>query len=165
MVIEKPEGFPKLLELMGDADIMGTGPDSDRHFNTAGFIAKTTALKAIMDHFEKHFIPFENYEKYTQEFGNAEGRFGRAIKDLGLKRRDVKPPYNDQLHISGHGTWWEIVALRHIHAELNYSYRYKGIPPEPKYLDERFSGDDYKVIKKYWKTKDKKILENWWAKD
>lgn len=164
-ILEHPENFQILFDLLGDADIMSCGPVTDRSVNTTGFIARTSALKAIMQHFEKHFIPFENYEKYTQEFGNAEGRFGRAIKDLGLKQVIVESPYNDQLHISGYGTWYKTIGLRHIHAEHNYAYRYKGIPPEPKYFDSRFMGDEYNQIKTYWETKDMKILENWWARE
>jgi len=165
MVLEKPEGFEELFSLLGDADVMSGGPVTDRSVNTAGFIVRTSALKAIVRHFEEHFIPFENYEKYTQEFGNAEGRFGRAISDLKLKQVVVEPPYNDQLHKPGYGTWYKILGFRHIHAEHNYAYRYKGIPPEPKYLDERFLGDEYRIIKAYWENQDIKILENWWIKE
>jgi hypothetical protein len=168
MVIEKPEGFNQLLDLLGDADIMGTGPDIDEPnryiFNTAGFIGKTKAIKAIMDHFEERLVPFENYEKYTQEVGNTEGRFGRAIKDLGLKKVVVDPPYNEQLHKSGQGTWYDLIGFRHIHAELNYAYRYKGIPPEAKYMDNRYAGQhDIKYLKMYEETKDPEVLKNWWA--
>lgn len=164
-ILEKPEGFPKLMELLGDADIMTSGPDDERHANTAGFIAKTSALRAIVKHFQDNFIPFENYERTTNDFGNAEGRFGRAIHDLGLKQVVVAPPYNDQLHKPGFGTWYDVVGFRHIHAEHNYAYRYKGIPPEPKYLDPRFMGDEYNRIKEYWETKDMEILKSWWAKE
>ena len=164
MILERPEGFDELFSMLGDADIMTCGPDTERSANTAGFICRTSALKDIIKHFQDHFIPFKNYEKYTMEFGNAEGRFCRAIKDLGLKQVSVEPPYNDQLHKSGYGTWYEKIGFRHIHAEHNYAYRYKGIPPEYKYLDERFMGDEYKVIKEYWETKDDKLLENWWCK-
>lgn len=164
-IIEKPEGFPALFALIGDADIMSCGPVTERSVNTTAFIAKIDAAKAIMKHFEEHFIPFENYEKYTQEFGNAEGRFGRAIKDLGLKQIIVEPPGHDQIPAPGQGTWFNLVGMRHIHYEHNYAYRYKGIPPEPKYLDERFMGDEFKSIKAYWETGDMKILENWWMRE
>ena len=164
MILEKPEGFPKLLEMMGDADIMGTGPDTERIFNTAGFIVKSAALKKIIAHFQARLVPFEIYEKFTQEVGNTEGRFSIAIRDLGLKQVIVKPPSTEQLHKCGQGDWYDLVGFRHIHAEHNHAYRYKGIPPEPKYLDERFMGDEYNRIKEYWETKDMKILENWWAK-
>jgi hypothetical protein len=171
MVLEKPEGFPELLKRFEGYDIWGTGPDifepNKQLFNTTGFICKTEALKKMMQHFEKHLLPFENYEKYTQELGNTEGRFGRAIKDLGLKCKQSNPvPSTEMLfHNDGKGEWQELVGFRHIHAELNHAYRYKGIPPSSKYLDERYtSSNDMQAIKLYEQTKDKQILENWWAK-
>jgi hypothetical protein len=167
MVLEKPEGFDKLFELLGDNDLIGYA-SSERSFSTGGFLAKTTALKQIIQHVEAHFLPFENYEKYTQEFGNAEGRFARAIKDLNLKVTPVEPPFNEQLHKPGFGTWYETLRFRHIHGEMNFSYRHKSPPIFPfyKYLDERFLGDaDKKYLKLYEETKDKNVLENWYAKD
>ena len=165
-MLEKPEGFPELFNLMGDADIMSCGPVTDRSVNTTAFIAKSKVAKLIMEHFERHFIPFENYEKYTQEFGNAEGRFGRAIKDLGLKQIIVSPPKNEQLPAPGQGTWFDLVGLRHLHYEVNYAYRYKGIPPPFKYLDERYLGDaDKTYIKLYEETGNPEVLKDWYAKD
>ena len=170
MVLEKPEGFSELLKRFEGYDIWSTGPDimeeKKQLFNTTGFICKTEALIAIMKHFEQHLLPFENYEKYTQEFGNTEGRFGRAIKELGLKCKQSNPkPTTEQLfHNDGIGEWQELLGFRHIHAEHNYAYRYKGIPPEPKYFDTRYIGGEIEIIKEYWETKDMSILKNWWAK-
>jgi len=172
MVLEKPEGFKELLKRFEDvdADIWGTGPDvfEDNRciFNTTGFICKTEVFKKIMLHFEKYLIPFETYEKYTQEYGNTEGRIGRAIKEYGFKCKQSNPkPTTEQLFYKGQcGEWGDLVGFRHIHAEHNYAYRYKGIPPEIKYFDKRFMGDEYNAIKKYWEEQDKSILENWWAK-
>ena len=163
-VLEKPENFPELLSLMGDADYMGTGPDADNSVNTVGFIVRSDAFRGIVRHFQDHFIPLDNYEKYAQEFGNTEGRFARAIKDLGLKVKKVDPPTNEHLIQPLRGTWYDLIGYRHIHGECNWAYRYHGIPPEPKYIDQRYAGD-YQAIKDYWDTKDMKILESWWAKD
>lgn len=166
-IIEKPEGFQQLFSLLGDADIMTCGPDRDDPpaANTV-FIARTFALKKIVQHFQDHFIPFENYERYTQEIGNTEGRLGRAIKDLKLKQIRIEPPDEDMFRIPGKGTWWKLLGFRHLHAELNYSYRYKGIPPPSKYLDERFTSEnDLKYIKLYEETQDINILKDWWAKE
>jgi len=167
-VVEKPEGFPALLELMGDADIMTSGPDRDEPpaANTAGFIVRTDALKKIVQHFQEHLVPWENYEKHTQRIGNMEGRLGWAIKDLGLKQKRVAPPKEDMFRHPGTGTWYDLIGFRHIHAELNHAYRNKGIPPPMKYLDERFAAPhDFSFIKKYEETGDPKVLEEWWAKD
>lgn len=170
MILEKPEGFPELLKRFEGYDIWGTGPDifepNRLIFNTAGFLCKTKVLKQIMTHFEEHLIPFETYEKYTQDFGNTEGRFGRAIKDLGFKYKlSNPPPTTEQLFFNGQGgEWSDLIGFRHIHAEYNYAYKYKGIPPEPKYYDPRYMGGDYELIKKYWETKDSSVFQNWWAK-
>lgn len=163
-ILEKPENFEQLFNLMGDADFMGYGPDTEKSVSTGAFIIKSSAFKKIMRHFQDHFIPFEVYEKYTQDIGNTEGRFARAIKELKLKIKTVEPPYNEQMHIKGFGTWYNILGLRHIHAEHNFAYRNKKIPPHYKYLDKRFMGNEYDIIKQYWDTNDISVLENWWVK-
>lgn len=164
-IIEKPEGFPELLKMLGDNDIMSSGPALEREIGTAGLLMKSQAFFDISKHLIDHVCPFEEYEKSTQEFGNTEGRLSHAVKDLGLKQVIVEPPFNEQLHVPGHGTWWKTIGFRHIHGEHNYAYRYKGIPPEPQYFDPRYMGDEYNKIKAYWETKDMKILEEWWAKE
>jgi hypothetical protein len=163
-IIEKPEGFPKMLEALGDADLMSSGPTLEREIGTAGILMRSKAFFGIAKHMIDHVVPFEEYEKSTQEFGNTEGRLAVACRELGLKVKAVEPGFNEQLHIPGKGFWYETIGFRHIHGEHNYAHRYKGIPPEPKYFDPRFMGDEYNQIKAYWETKDKSILENWWAK-
>ena len=164
-IIEKPEGFPALLEMLGDADIMSSGPGLEREIGTAGLLMKSSAFIKIAEHMINHMVPFEEYEKSTQDFGNTEGRLAVAVRELGLKQAIVEPGYNEQLHIPGTGTWYKTIGFRHIHGEHNYAYRYHAIPPEPKYFDERYLGDEYSRIKEYWETKDMEILKQWWAKD
>lgn len=164
-IIEKPEGFPELLAMMGDADIMSSGPALPREIGTAGLLMKSSAFIKIAKHMIDHVVPFEEYEKSTQDFGNTEGRLAVAVRELGLKQVICEQPFNEQLHVPGHGTWYKTIGFRHIHGEHNYAYRYHAIPPEPKYFDERFLGDEFKQIKAYWETKDPEILKNWWAKD
>jgi len=118
-----------------------------------------------MDHFQEGFIPLEAYERTAQEYGNCEGRMGRAILDLGLKISEVENPKNTQLHEKGYGTWYDVLGFRHIHAEYGFAYKYHTIPPEIEYFDKKyFRAGEYELIEKYWKTKDKKYLEEWWAK-
>lgn len=167
-IIEKPEGFWKLFDMVKDGrhHVMTCGHDEPgRYANTAGFFISSIALWNVIQHMRDHFIPFERYEKYTQDIGNAEGRFGRAISDCNLSQLIVKPPADDMLRVPGHGTWYEEMGFRHIHSEHNHAYRNKGIPPHYKYLDSRFMGDEYNVIKKYWDTNDVSVLTDWWAKE
>ena len=142
-ILEKPENFDQLLDMMGDADIFGFGWEQNNKrplFNTTGFIARTTAINAMMKHFQDHLIPLDNYEKYAQEMGNTEARFARAIKDLDLKC--VKPkenPFNTQVWKPGVGTWYKTVGFRHIHGEYNYQMRYGKKENIPwNYIDETY---------------------------
>jgi hypothetical protein len=164
-ILEKPEGFPKIMEMLGDADIMGCGWENNNGrelFNTTSFIAKTTAAQAIMKHFQDHLIPIDNYEKYAERVGNTESRFAVAIKDLGLKVKKVpKNPPSTQLHKPG-GTWNEILGFRHVHGEWNYAHRYKDVPPPAKYIDETFWKKKREMVNKYYETKDKKFLNQWY---
>jgi hypothetical protein len=168
-ILEKPENFQQIIDMLGDGDILGVGwePNGDRPiFNTTGFLAKTEAAVAIMEHFRDRLIPLDNYEKYCDIVGNTESRFAVAITELGLKLKIApKNPFNTQLHKPG-GSWYDIIGFRHIHAEHNYAYRYRGIPPHYKYLDERhISSTEYNTVKEYWDNGCKQeVLDNWYAK-
>lgn len=167
-VIEKPENFQEIIDLLEstDSDIAACGWENGRVFNSTSFLAKSDAINAVMEHFQKNFIPLEAYERTALQFGNCEGRMGKAVLDLGLKIAPVENPYNTQLHIKGHGTWYEILGFRHIHAEYAYAWKNRLEPPEIKYFDEKFFGaDEYEKISKYWETKDEKHLEDWWYKE
>jgi hypothetical protein len=166
-ILEKPENFPQIIELLGDNDIVGCGWEKSgigELFNTTAFIATTEAAKAIMLHFQKYLVPFDMYDKYTEQMGNTESRFAMAIRDLGLKsRRDIEMGFNTQFHVPGYGTWYKILGFRHIHAELGYAYKYHKIPPEPKYLDRRhMSSTEYECVSKYHETKNEEWLKKWW---
>lgn len=171
-IIEKPEGFPKLLEMLGDADMLSAGPTLEREIGTAGFLIRGKHFQALANHLIDHMVPFEAYEKSTQEFGNTEGRFSHAARELGLKLATCKEPFNEQHHEPG-GGWYEAIGFRHIHGEHNYAYRYHKIPPRAEYFDQRFMGDEFHQIKAYWDIVDaggdmnaaNEILKNWWAKD
>jgi hypothetical protein len=167
-VLEKPENFPALMDMLGDGDIMGCGWEDNGSrpiFNTTGFIAKSKAASAIMKHFQDHLIPLAAYEESAPTFGNTEGRFARAILDLGLKVVKVPTNPNDTQLSRSSGTWYEKVGFRHIHGEYNKAYRYKLVPPETKYLDSRyFNKAELDLLDKYHETKDQKVLEEWWAK-
>lgn len=146
-IVERPEGIFELLEIMKkeDADFISCGWwEKERPvFNSTGFISRTEAIQAMMDHFTKGFIPLKAYESTCLEYGNCEGRMGRAIKDLELKVVNLENPKNEQLHEKGYGDFCKIAGFRHIHAEEGYAWKMRNsIPkvysPELKYIDEKY---------------------------
>ncbi len=70
-------------------------------------------------------------------------------------------PLSTQVHKPG-GTWYDILGFRHIHGEWNYAHRYKDIPPPAEYIDETFWHGKRELVKKYYETKDKKFLDQWY---
>lgn len=164
-LIDKPEGFPALMELMGDADFMSAGPVHEREIGTLAFIIKGKHLPALAAHLLDHMVPFEEYEKSTQEFGNTEGRMAVAVRELGLVQKIVPGmPISDQFHIP-QGTWHELLGIRHIHGEFNHAYRYGKIPPPLRMMDEEMmNSHDLDNLRQWEATGDKKWLENWWCK-
>lgn len=167
-IIQKPNGIFELLDVMKkeDADFISAGwwdePGRRPVFNSTGFIGRTEAVRAMMKHFMDNFIPLKSYERTCQDFGNCEGRMGKAIKDLGLKVVGLENPKNEQLHEPLHGDFCKILGFRHIHAEAGNFWKYKNSsttfpPPELKYIDEKYMNSiELEEIKKWWKNNPKK---------
>lgn len=171
-ILEKPEGFPILLEKFkkSGADIFPIGWEKNNNrplLNTTCFIAKTEALQKIMVHFRDNFVPLDMYEKKVEIMGNAESRFHIATEELGLKV--LKPdenPINTQVASPG-GTFYKIIGFRHIHGEYNNACRRKKIPPHYKFFDSRYMKNRVKTIQQYYDEKNpqkkQKFLENFWS--
>lgn len=169
-IIDKPENFDKLFDILGDADIACIGWEQNNNrplVNTTGFIGKADAMRALAEHYVKHFIPFETYEKTHQRLGNPESRLHVASEELGLKV--VKPkenPFDTQVSKPGIGTWAKLIGFRHIHGEYNKALRYRQLPPHHTYLDPRYCPRHvYDKIKAYDKTGDKQQLEQLWKQN
>jgi hypothetical protein len=120
-----------------------------------------------MCHFRDYLIGIDTYEKHAEKMGNTEGRFAIAIKELGLKVKKVPVnPVNTQVAERG-GTWYDILGFRHIHGEWNHAHRRKKIPPNPKYIDDRYMTGKVRVAQQYFAEKDEKkkkeLLNKWWS--
>jgi len=164
-IIEKPEGFDKLLSLIGDGDIMTVGPDNDIEISSGAFIVKSKAFLQLVQYMQDHFIPFEKYEQYPH-MGGAESRMRAGIKELGLKMVSVSEFPTPDCYYDLKGTWYDLVGLRHIQGEIDYAYKNRLVPPNVSYIDGKYllSVYNYQLVKAYWDTGDIKILEEWWKK-
>lgn len=168
-IIDKPENFDKLFDILGDADIACIGWEENNGrplLNTTGFIGKSEAMRAMAEHYVQHFVPFETYEETHQRLGNPESRLHIATEELGLKV--VKPKINpiDTQLSEPSGSWYKLIGFKHVHAIYNKALRYRKIPPHHKYLDPRFCPSHvYKNIREYYTTKDKKFLKQLWKQN
>lgn len=173
-IIENPEGFSELFKIFkeSNADVFPCGWEENNNrplLNTTSFLCKTEAIQKIMIHYRDHFIgkDISTYEKYVEKFGNTEGRMARACIDLNLNvLKPEENPIDTQISKPGHGTWYNFLKFRHIHAEFNTALRKRKIPPHYKFLDSRYMTQKYNQIKSYYDEKNEKkkqkLLEEFW---
>jgi len=168
-IIERPEGIIKIMELLGDNDLIAcsTGRHGDTAYcGTKSFLVKKTAFIKIMKHLEKnYYYPF-------RDIGNMEYRFGLTVKELGIK--EVIAPeqpkedqfahsYNEEGDCTENGTWGKVLGFRHLGGEHKIRRIKKLKPIEEKYFDKKcMRHQERDTIAEYWKTGDKKFIEAWW---
>lgn len=156
-IMERPNNFEKLREMMGDGDIFPLAWNPKKpSCGTAAFIAKT-----------KHMVTFwSNYvQTLYQNLGNAEARLGKFYKKNKLKVVHFEPgPLSHQMP-NPKSTWYKTVGLRHLHAEQKIRRWEKKEAIEEKYFDKRFMTPyEVNTLGAYWKNGDKKHLKAWWGK-
>lgn len=165
-VLEKPEGFHRLLEIMGDSDMMTSGPDASDCIANGAFIIRSKWFLPMVQFIQDTYIPFPVYESHVHRFGNCENRMAFFVQKSGLKLKSVPKPLIWDDPSAEESTWTEVCGLRHIHGELDYAFKKRLVPPHYKYLDERYLLPiyNYRLIKKYWDTQDEIVLKEWWVK-
>lgn len=172
-VLEHPGGLSEIIKLLGNGDIMACSTkNNSRHSGvfcgTKSFIASKKSFYKLVNYLQTLFVPFK-------DIGNMETRFGMAIRDLKLNEVIIpKLPFDDQFAHSyneigeciDRGTWGEVLGFRHLAGECKIRRLKKIIPIEEKYFDKEYlNGQEKDILEKYWKTKDVKVLENWWVND
>jgi len=155
-IMERPENFEKLREMMGDGDMFPLAWNPKKpSCGTAAFIAKT-----------EHQVKFwkEYAETMYQNIGNAEARLGKFYIKNKLKVVHFEPgPLSHQMP-NPKSTWYNTIGLRHLHAEHKIRNWTKQEPIEEKYFDkEYFPPPGKHILEKYWRSGDKKFLQQWWG--
>ncbi|MHA1817081.1 MAG: hypothetical protein ACTSX1_13855 [Candidatus Heimdallarchaeaceae archaeon] len=155
-IMERPQNFQQLRDMMGDADIFPLAWNHKKpSCGTAAFIAK-------IDPQVKFWREFAN--TLHQPKGNAEARLGRFYIENKLKVfHNSSGPMSHQMP-NKNSDWYNTVGLRHLHAE-NKLRRWTNKPPvEKQYFDQRFmTPNERRCLTAYWKDGDVKNLKNWWG--
>jgi hypothetical protein len=157
-ILETPEGFPQLMEALGDNDIICNMWDDRRKYaGTLGVLSKT---EVYLDYFE-HFVR----NQYDRS-GSTEGRLYNFLTSGGYK---VAPVHNSAHNFKmpdHNATWNKTIGYRHLHAEQMIRQESRYLPVEKKYIE---FGDYAENIKKggplhrYYKTGQLEHLEDWWT--
>jgi hypothetical protein len=157
-IMEKPENFPKIVKLLGDADIICSEYVVEREYcGTVAMLAKTDMFLAYFDEFLKEFMA----HKWT-----LEKRLYKYIHDNGYKCVPVRNSAHNYKMPDPNATWCKKVGLRHLHAEQMIRKQERLLPVEKKFFD---FGENFDNIPKdgplhrYYMTDDPKHLEEWWG--
>lgn len=165
-ILEKPENFPKLIELLGDGDCITCEWIPERKYaGTMAYLIKTELADEIWSQYIQKI--------YWFNIGNAEARMGRFLLDSKCKVIPVDNPTEAHFkcgpntEATDNATFRTLLGLRHLHAEHKVRRSLKMEPIEEKYFDYGpdmifMNGHERNTMIKYFKTKDRKYLEAWW---
>ena len=157
-VMEKPEGFPVLLEMLQDYDVVSCEYRPERKYcGTLGVITKTSIW---VDFFEQMVV------KMYMEDGNAEQRLYKYAQKNNLTVAPVKNPEFPNFKLPDpESDWGNIVGFRHLHAEQKIRRRDKMPPVEKRHVD--YGRGNINIGKghlfHYYETGNDKLLEGWWG--
>jgi len=158
-VLEKPENFEKIIEMLGDNDLFPCQYHPEqRYCGTMGWIGK---VDLMLDFFLKYLEELFVYSRTT------EGRLGYYVVENNVK---LTIPENSERNfkLPSGGTWYDLLGFRHIHAEHKVRRWEKLEPVERKYYDFGPEGSplsgEYKLLMDYWENGNKESLKAWWGK-
>lgn len=152
-IIDRPEGIHELYEYMlsHDATVVCNEWKEEGFGGTTGYFATIDTAVKIANHLvENALLPRMPDGK---QFGNPEGRMGKAILMQDLVCAPVRNPENAQLSFGDRGTYGDMLGYRHLHGAEKWR---KGNHVEPfgeEYYDTRYvGGKELEALQYYWKT-------------
>jgi len=157
-IMETPENFNQLRDLLGDNDALCNYYDAERGYaGTLGVLAKT---KVYLGYFEE-FVR-------DQYYGGAstEGRWFKYLKDNNFKVAPVKNNAHNFKMPDHNSDWNRTIGFRHLHPEQVIRKQERLYPVEKEYWD---FGPNNKYLRKddplhkFYDTGDIKYLEDWWG--
>lgn len=170
-VFEKPEGFPDLLKLVDDCDLISGQTTENGTIHTANVLFKREAFDKVFDYiFELMRVPVIGSR-------SPEGNLKEAVSQLKLKLGipTVQPLDKDgtvdpYCRYGQDSTWKQLVGFRNLFAEYetlgNQGGEVLWIMP---YVDDfndwlYWSGEEKESVCQYWKTGDRRYLYQWHAR-
>lgn len=168
-IFEKPEGFPELLKLVDDCDLISGQTTTNGTIHTANVLFKIDAFNSIFDYI------FEVMKTPVIGSRSPEGNLKEAVDQLKLKVGMVeKQPLDKDGTVDPYArygqesTWKELVGFRNLFAEYEQSWN-DGLEIDwaRPYVDNfsdwiYWSGEERETVCRYWQTKDRRYLMQWW---
>ncbi len=166
-IIEKPEGMKELSNILGDHDLMSGQSTPERTIHTADMFFKVEAFNKVMDYMsERMRFPIMGSQ-------SPECLLRDAVNVLNLKEKFVDYPKLDDGSVDYYctrnldSTWKKVLGFRNLYAETEYRENNGLEPLSSEYFDNYkdwfyFRDEWRKSLCKYYETKDRRYLMQWW---
>jgi hypothetical protein len=171
---DNPNGIHSLLKMMEDEDLdFMSGQSFTRHTDGFNFVHTCSMIFSTEAYYDFIDWVFENVEgeKDTVSF-SPEGLIQQWLrKDVWIwDHAPIQPKYPNGDHdfyceCNSDSTWKDALGFRNLEAEKRYRQENKLEPFDKKYLDlrdEKWYKDQDKGLLKYYKTNDRKHLNEWY---
>lgn len=137
-LMEKPENFNRLYELLGDKDIISYWHDKNR-IGTMSWLSKMSIYKQIIDYIWNNWDEKLVGGMIECKVNNAKNKVGASlVNTMGKYFNFCLPPDGDPTDNRGRGIFGEILGLRHLQYEDLQRKRNNMEPIDPAILDFSF---------------------------
>lgn len=166
-ICEKPEGFKKLIEILGEGDLLAGQSNGDL-IHTADFLCRTEAFHKIFDDMaETMRVPIIGSRSPEGNLRDSVAKLGIKVVHAPLQGLDPCDTTIDWYsRFNQDSTFKEVLGFRNLFAEYE-TYGNMGMEPLPgKYVDGYmdwiyFGGEERETICKFWETGDRRYLYMW----
>lgn len=166
--IERPEGFPELIEILGDAELMA-GQNNGEVIHTADMLFTVDAFHRVFDYMAEVFrVPVIGSR-------SPESTLLEAVKNLGIRNKPApeqpKDPRDGTVDcyacFGQDSTFKRVIGFRNLFAEYETAGNMGREPIDGKYVDSYqdwiyFGGEERETICRYWETGDRRYLYQYW---
>ena len=168
-LFQRPEGFPELLKLVDDCDLISGQTTTNGNIHTANVLFKREAFDRTFDYIaELMRVPVIGSR-------SPEGNLKEAVARLGLKLGippvlplDLDGTVDSYARYGQDSTWKQLVGFRNLFAEYEQAAN-DGLelawfkPYVDNWMDWLYwSGEERSQICKYWETGDRRYLMQFW---
>jgi hypothetical protein len=167
-IVEKPEGFQELKEILGDGDLMSGQSTPGSTIHTADMIMKVEAFHKIFDYFS------DRMRFHIMASQSPEALLRDAVDEMGLKEvmaeQPIDPTDGSVDYYGKHNsdsTWKRVLGFKNLYHCFEYHENNSLEPDFKHYMDDyndwMYFRDDWRnTICRYYETGDRRYLQMFW---
>lgn len=168
-LFEKPEGFPELLKLVDDCDLISGQTTHGGTIHTANVLFQREAFDKIFDYIaELMRVPVIGSRSAERNLLEAVQALDLRLGIAPVQPLDTDGTIDPYARFGQDSTWRQLVGFRNLFAEYEQAAN-DGLeldwlkPYNDNYLNWIYwSGEERAMICKYWETGDRRYLYQFW---